>query len=82
MSLPVKPSVRPQPALGQAILKLRQKREMTQAELADKTGLSGRTLSAIESGQANPSWAAVCDLADALDVPIAEVAKLVEESPG
>lgn len=79
MCQPVQRSRRPQPGLGRAVLQLRQKRQTTQKELADKADLSGRMLSAIETGSANPSWATVGDLAEALGVTVAEVAKLAEK---
>lgn len=75
----VQRSRRPQPSLGRAVLQLRRGRQMTQKELAAKADLSGRMLSAIETGTANPSWATVGDLAEALGVTVAEVAKLAEK---
>jgi transcriptional regulator with XRE-family HTH domain len=72
-------SERPQPALGAAIHKLREKRELSQVVLASEAGLSVRTLSAIETGNANPTWATVRDIAAALGVSIGELAKLSEK---
>jgi transcriptional regulator with XRE-family HTH domain len=71
-------SERPQAALGKAIRALRDERELTQETLAERTGLTGRTLSGIETGTANPTWATVRDIAAALGVSISEVAKLAE----
>lgn len=51
----------------------------TQETLAEMAGLTGRTLSAIETGNANPTWATVRDIARALRVPVSEVAKLAED---
>ena len=72
-------SERGQPALGAAIRKLREKRDLSQEALAEKAGLTGRTVSAIETGKANPTWATVRDIAAALDVSISELAKLSEK---
>lgn len=69
-------SDRPQPALGKAIRQLRDKRGMTQETLASRAGLTGRSLSAIETGKANPTWATVGDIASALGVSMIDVAKL------
>ncbi len=67
------------PALGKAIRELRQKRSLTQEALASEARLTGRTLSAIETGNANPTWATVCDIAAALGVSIGDLAKLSEK---
>jgi transcriptional regulator with XRE-family HTH domain len=72
-------SDRPQPALGKAIRQLREKRELTQVALGEKAGVSGRSLSLIEGGNANPTWATVRDIAAALGVSIGELAKLSEK---
>ena len=69
-------SRRPQPELGKAVRQLRQKAEMTQDGLAEKAGITGRALSQIETGNANPTWATVRDIAAALGVSIGELAKL------
>jgi len=71
-------SERPQPALGKAIRELRQKRGVTQETLAADSGITGRTLSAIETGNANPTWATVGDIAAALGVSVSELAKATE----
>lgn len=75
-------SERPQPALGKAIRHLREKRGVTQEDLAAEANLTGRSLSAIETGKANPTWATVGDIASALDVPVSTLAKVAERSEG
>lgn len=75
-------SERPQPALGQAIRQLREKRGATQEELARSASIVGPTLSLIERGHANPTWATVRDIAVALDVSVAELAKAAERFEG
>lgn len=69
----------PQPALGAAIRELRSKTGMTQEAVAQKAGITVAHLSGIERGHANPSWAAVMAIADALDVSIVEVAQRVQK---
>jgi len=70
------PSEQPQPALGKAIRKLRRGRGMSQETLAYEAGVTSGTLSLIERGRSNPTWGTVKGLAAALDVSIAELAKL------
>jgi transcriptional regulator with XRE-family HTH domain len=72
-------SERPQPALGEAIRQLREKRGATQKELARKAGVVDTTVSLIETGHANPTWATLRDIAAALGVSMAELAKLAEK---
>lgn len=75
-------SARPQPGLGEAIHQLRQKRGVTQAALGSDAGITGRTLSLIERGDANPTWATVRDIAAALGVSMGELAKLADKFEG
>jgi transcriptional regulator with XRE-family HTH domain len=55
---------------------------MTQEAVAQKAGITVAHLSGIERGHANPSWAAVMAIADALDVSIVEIARGVEKHLG
>lgn len=71
-------SSRPQPALGAAIRQLREKRKETQESLADRAGMAVPTISHIEAGHANPTWATARDIAAALEVSIGQLAKLAE----
>lgn len=73
-------SERGQPALGAAIKQLRERRDLSQEVLAEEAGLTGRTVSAIETGNANPTWATVRDIAAALEVTMVEIARLSEKS--
>lgn len=75
-------SGRPQPTLGKAIRQLREKSDLTQEALAAKANLTGRSLSAIETGKANPTWATVGDIAAALGVPVSRLAKAAERLEG
>jgi DNA-binding XRE family transcriptional regulator len=69
----------PQPALGQAIRELRQKRDVTQETLAPQAGITPKTLSLIERGEANPTWGTVRGIATALDVSMGDLAKLADK---
>jgi len=53
---PMRRSERPQPALGEAVRQLREKRGATQEAIAREAGITTATLSLIERGQANPTW--------------------------
>jgi len=69
----------PQPALGAAIRQLRNKRGVTQEDLAHDAGVTTGTLSLIERGKSNPAWGTVKSIVAALDVSVADVAKLSEK---
>ena len=70
------PSEQPQPALGKAIRQLRSERGVSQEALAYEAGVTSGTLSLIERGLSNPTWGTVKGIAAALDVSIADLAKL------
>jgi transcriptional regulator with XRE-family HTH domain len=72
-------SSRPQRGLGIAIQLTREKKRMTQEAVAGRAGIAVPTLSHIEAGHANPTWATVRDIATALGVEIATLAKLSEK---
>jgi transcriptional regulator with XRE-family HTH domain len=72
-------SSNPQPALGAAIRELRSKSGMTQEAVAQRAGITVAHLSGIERGHANPSWAAVMSIAEALGTSIVEIARRVEK---
>ncbi len=55
------------------IRRLRFDRNMTQEELALRTGVSRQTIMSIERGQTNPSVLLAYKIAAAFDVPITEV---------
>jgi transcriptional regulator with XRE-family HTH domain len=69
-------SDQPQPALGHAIRQLRQKRGMTQEDLAHEAGITTGTLSLIERGHANPTWGTISALASALKSSMKEIGAL------
>ena len=68
----------PQPALGNAIRQLREKRGLTQEALAHGAGITTGTLSLIERGQSNPAWGTVSRIVIALDSSMGDVGKLAD----
>jgi len=71
-------SDQPQPALGEAIRQLRQKRGITQEDLAHEADITTGTLSLIERGHANPTWSTLKGIATALGVSMGELGKLAD----
>lgn len=69
----------PQPALGEAVRQLREKRGLTQERLAQDAGLTTGTVSLVERGRSNPSWGTVRAIADGLGVTMGELAKLADK---
>ena len=65
-----------QPALARAIRELREKRGLSQEDLAHEAGITTSTLSTIERGQSNPTWGTVKGIAQGLGVSLSELAKL------
>ena len=68
----------PQPALGEAIRQLRNKRGLSQEDLAHAAGVTTGTVSTIERGNSNPTWGTVKRIAQALGVTIVVLAKLCQ----
>jgi transcriptional regulator with XRE-family HTH domain len=66
----------PQPALGEAVRQLRQKRGLTQEDLAHEADITTGTLSLIERGHANPTWGTVKSIAASLGVSMGELGRL------
>jgi transcriptional regulator with XRE-family HTH domain len=69
------PSGKPQPALGEAIRQLREKKGLTQEAVAHGAGITTATLGVIERGLSNPTWATLKGIASALDVSMIELAQ-------
>lgn len=65
--------------LGCAIRRLRRARGLTIKDLAFAASMHPTYLSGIERGVRNPSWHKLCGLADALDVPLATLAREAEQ---
>ena len=55
--------------------------EMTQAELADRVGMTRQTIIAIEQGRYSPSLEVAFKIARVFNVPLDEVFHYPEESP-
>ena len=59
--------------LGHKIQELLKEKGMTQGDLAEKTGLSVRTIQIIESGEVDPRTYTLHQIADALGINITEL---------
>ena len=59
--------------LGESIYKNRKRRRMTQAELAEKAGVTEQTIRKIEHGDGNPQLDVLCSLITALDIDPMEI---------
>ncbi len=70
----------PQPALGEAVRQLREKRGITQERLAQDAGVTTGTVSLVERGRSNPAWGTVKALASGLGVSVAELATAEERA--
>src|SRR5437868_5554586 len=60
------------PAVGTLLREWRQRRRLSQLDLALEAGVSTRHLSFVETGRSRPSPEMVLHLADRLDVPLRE----------
>lgn len=67
-TMPKKPKKKLFP--GKKLQALRESKEMTQKQLADKSGHIQQTIDRWERGIADPRWADVIDLAKALEVDV------------
>lgn len=65
--------------LAAVLRRLRTARGLSQEATAQAAGISLNTYSRIERGHTTPSWATVMQLADALDVSMAELGALIDE---
>lgn len=59
--------------LAAEVRRQKQLKGVTQTELARRSGLSISTVSAYVRGNRIPSWGSLLDLADALDMPVADL---------
>lgn len=64
--------------LGKAIRELRESRGLTLDALAAKAGMHTTYLSRIERAHSSPTWEKVTSLAEALDLPVSEIAEAAE----
>jgi transcriptional regulator with XRE-family HTH domain len=68
----------PQPELGRAIRRIRERSGMSQETLAHRAGIHPTWISKIERGHNNPAWGTVRHLAAALDVSLLELVAVIE----
>lgn len=66
-------------ALGEAIREVRNKRGLTQEELALRAEVHETYISFLESGRRNPTWGVIRKISRALDVPLSELARRAEQ---
>jgi transcriptional regulator with XRE-family HTH domain len=66
------------PSLGPVLRRLRLERELSQETLAHLSGLTVATYINIELGRSAPGWSTVRRIAEALGVPLGELAAAVE----
>jgi transcriptional regulator with XRE-family HTH domain len=66
-------------ALGLAIREGRMKRDLTQEDLAERTGLSANYIGDLERGERNVSIRALWQVADGLGVPASELMRPAEK---
>jgi transcriptional regulator with XRE-family HTH domain len=64
--------------LGKAIRELREARGLTLDALAAKAGMHTTYLSRIERAHSSPTWEKITSLADALELPVSEIATAAE----
>jgi transcriptional regulator with XRE-family HTH domain len=76
------PPAQPQPALGKAIRQLRDKRGLSQEDLAHDAGITTSALSSIERGKSNPTWATVKGIARALGISVSKLAQQADRLDG
>jgi transcriptional regulator with XRE-family HTH domain len=65
-------------ALGRAIRDLRADLDISQEELAHRSGMHRTYLGGIERGERNPSYTNILRIADALDVSASELLSVAE----
>mgnify|MGYP001624611460 CR=1 FL=1 len=59
--------------LGTAVKRARQTLGLTQFELAERAGVSLRTITDLENYQANPQFDTLCQIIDSLNLPVSEI---------
>ena len=79
---------RPNPPANEALANLaeqirmwRKRHEMTQADLAMRSGISVSFISMIERGERSPSYDTLVQVGQALDVPLSELFRTEDEAP-
>ena len=72
------PSSRHRRALAIAVRELRARKGMTQEQLSDASGRSRGFIADLESGRRGASFEAVAAVAEALEIPMAEVGRVFD----
>jgi transcriptional regulator with XRE-family HTH domain len=72
------PSSRHRRALAIAVRELRARKGMTQEQLSDASGRSRGFVADLESGRRGASFEAVAAIAEALEIPMAEVGRVFD----
>ncbi len=70
------------PELARVLRSLRQAQGRAQEDLAHAAGISVNSLRRIESGQTNPTWTTVRNIATALGLSLADLGRHVDDEPG
>jgi transcriptional regulator with XRE-family HTH domain len=66
--------------IGTILRAVREARGHTRERLAVDAGLSVGTLARVELDQSDPMWSTILAIADALDLKLAELGKLVDDA--
>ena len=65
--------------LGRRVRELRKRKRLTQAELAEKAGIDPKYIGQIERGETNPTVRLLANIAQALDISLAELFTFPQE---
>jgi transcriptional regulator with XRE-family HTH domain len=65
---------------GGTLADLRKQRRMTQADLAERAGVSRNTISLIERNKVSPMLVSLASLSKALDIPIEELVSIYRQA--
>jgi len=66
-------------ALGAAIRRQREGKQLSQEELAKRCGIHRTYIGGVERGERNPTVKTLSRIASALEVPLSELIKIAEE---
>ncbi len=69
-------------ALATVLRRRREERDETQEALGYRSGTTSGTIARLELAQSSPSWATVSALADAMDLSMEELGRLVDIERG
>jgi transcriptional regulator with XRE-family HTH domain len=72
------PRDEPQPGLARAVRQVRESREITQEDLADRAGVHRTWIGLLERNKVNPTWGSTKKVAEALGITHSALATLEE----